>query len=89
MNSQELKQLTAEIRDKYNRKQKIFKDDYKDFSEKYPSLYNLCISDDFDQKQLDYFLYKLSQVENKTVNQHDASVAIGGLLVDKYVKTKL
>ena len=44
---------------------------------------------DFNKNQLVMMLKMKESVENKSISQHDASVNIGSVLVDKYVKNKI
>lgn len=59
------------------------------FSEKYPALFKKLINQDCDRNQLEFVLNRLEQVRTGTKSQHDASVEVGQVLVDNYVKPKL
>ena len=59
------------------------------FENKYPALFKKLINQDCDQEQLEFVLNRLEQVRTGTKSQHDASVEVGQVLVDKYVKPEL
>ncbi len=89
MKSQEIEKIINEIRYKISNNKKINDEDYIEFKKEYENLYKMSIKKNFDIKQFNYFLYKLKQIEENKITEHDASVAIGSLLVDKYVKPQL
>lgn len=60
-----------------------------EFENKYPTLFRKLVEEDCDQQQLNFMLSKLDQVRTGTQSQHDASVVVGQVLVDKYVKPEL
>lgn len=62
---------------------------FSDFSDKYPTLFKQITYKECDFKQLEFMLHKLENVRLGSISQHDASVQIGQLLVDKYVKPEL
>ena len=62
---------------------------FTEFENKYPTLFRKIIDNDCDSKQLDFMLDKLDQVRIGNQSQHDASVHVGQVLVDKYVKPEL
>ena len=86
MKSLEVAQIVYEIRSKFEQNQPINKEKYSEFQKEYPSLYNMCLSDSYDSNQMLFFLSKLKEVEDNETSAHDASVNIGTMLVDKYVK---
>jgi Lhr-like helicase len=65
------------------------KEQYPDFELNYNSLFKLCTSDDYDLNKLTMFIQMASSVQRKEISEHDASVQIGELLVNEYVKPKL
>lgn len=62
---------------------------FSDFNKKYPSLFKKLINQDCDRKQLDFVLNRLEEVRVGSKTQYDASVEVGQVLVDNYVKPKL
>ena len=62
---------------------------FSEFEHKYPTLFRKLVEEDCDQHQLNFMLSKLDQVRTGSQSQHDASVDVGQVLVDKYVKPEL
>lgn len=62
---------------------------FSEFEHKYPTLFRKLVEEDCDQNQLNFMLSKLDQVRTGSQSQHDASVDVGQVLVDKYVKPEL
>lgn len=89
MKSTEIEKTVREIREKITSNVEINDNDYEEFKTEYPVLYKTCKSKKFEQRQLKFFLMKLRQIEENKTSEHDASVSIGTLLVDKYVKPQL
>jgi hypothetical protein len=65
------------------------KEQFPDFELNYNSLFKLCTSTDYDLNKLMLFIQMASSVQRKEITEHDASVQIGELLVNEYVKPKL
>lgn len=65
------------------------KEQFPDFEMNYNSLFKLCTSTDYDLNKLMLFIQMASSVQRKEITEHDASVQIGELLVNEYVKPKL
>lgn len=65
------------------------KEQYSDFELNYNSLFKLCTSEDYDLNKLMLFIQMASSVQRKEITEHDASVQIGEMLVNEYVKPKL
>jgi hypothetical protein len=62
---------------------------YSDFESNYSSLFKLCTSDDYDLNKLMIFIQMASSIQRKEIAEKDASIKIGELLVNEYVKPKL
>ena len=62
---------------------------FSEFEHKYPTLFRKLVEEDCDRQQLNFMLSKLDQVRLGTQSQHNASVDVGQVLVDKYVKPEL
>jgi hypothetical protein len=62
---------------------------YSEFEEKYPKLFENVVSKDFDIDNLKYMLNQMNEISENNLSQHDASVGVGGMLVDKYIKPNL
>ena len=55
----------------------------------YNSLFKLCTSDDYDLNRLLIFIQMASSIQKNEITEKDASVQIGEMLVNDYVKPKL
>ena len=77
---------------KKNKRQVDFRknvsEQFSEFEHKYPTLFRKLVEEDCDQHQLNFMLSKLDQVRTGSQSQH-ASVVVGQVLVDKYVKPEL
>lgn len=62
---------------------------FSEFEHKYPTLFRKLVEEDCDREQLNFMLSKLDQVRTGNQTQHNASVDVGQVLVDKYVKPEL
>ena len=49
----------------------------------------MICSNHCDDMVLSQLLYQFEEVKSGNINQHDASVNVGQVLVDKYVKPKI
>ena len=59
------------------------------FKEQFPFLYKMVIKPNYDKATLKTMLVMLDKMGDGSMSQHQASVLIGGRLVDKYVKPDL
>ena len=59
------------------------------FPERYPRLYSMCKNPAFDLNTFQKMLDAKRKIQNAELSEHDASVEVGTLLVDKYVKPLL
>lgn len=59
---------------------------YKEFNLTYPALFSKILDGTLEKKQFNYMLGMMSRVRNEELSDHDASVQVGQVLVDKYVK---
>ena len=56
-----------------------------DFVEKYPTLFQYAVEPHFDMKQFEQMLGMLDKMGGG-LSQHQASIGVGQILVDKYIK---
>jgi hypothetical protein len=59
------------------------------FYDKYPTLFNKIVEKEMNYDVLRQLLKALDNVNNGEQSQHDASVSVGQVLVDNYVKPQL
>ena len=64
------------------------KEKYHEFIENYPELFKLAINSNSvsDLKMVKYMLSMLRKMESGNITEKNASIAVGQVLVDKYVK---
>ena len=87
-----IKTTAEKIRSLYKSKEKTKSDLeelYKEFKEEKPQLFDMICSNQCDDMVLTQLLYHFEEVKSGNINQHDASVNVGHVLVDKYVKPKI
>ena len=94
MNSQKIKEIIKELRE-YNKNNTdktveerllILKDEYSDFSDNYPRLFEEIVEDSLDDTILNRLLNIMKMKESQTISNHQADVDVGQILVNKYVK---
>jgi hypothetical protein len=62
---------------------------YPDFFEKMPTLSKKLFEKDLDENILKYLMNQKTKIDTNKISEYDASVKVGTILVDKYVKDKL
>ncbi|QOI90172.1 hypothetical protein QKU58_gp159 [Pyramimonas orientalis virus] len=67
----------------------FYLDKYPEFSSNYPYLLNKLYEDNFDKDTLRYMLNQKQKIDANKSSEYDASVKVGTVLVDKYVKPNL
>ena len=67
----------------------MYEEKYPLFKSQYPTLFEKLFDPTFDKKLLNLMLDEKTKIDSKTTTQHNASVKIGEILVDKYVKPML
>ena len=55
----------------------------------FPSIFNMILKRDYKKDLLEMMLKQLEKMEAGSLSQHDASVAVGTVLVEKIVKPQL
>lgn len=67
----------------------FYQEKYPEFFEKMPVLSAKLFEKDLDKDILKYLMTQKNKVDANKSSEHDASVKVGSLLVDKFVKSKL
>ena len=62
---------------------------FPEWQKEFPRLFELLLKPNYDRGILVVMLEQLERVEGSTTSQHNASVAVGSLLVDRIVKPQL
>ena len=62
------------------------KEEYSGFAENYPEIFKSAVEGSLDMTMFNYMISMLRQMEKGAINERNASIAVGQVLVDKYVK---
>lgn len=63
--------------------------DFADFQAEFPRIFEMVLTRTYPRDILEMMLKQLEKMEAGTMSQHNASVAVGGALVDRFVKPQL
>lgn len=83
-----IKEIIMDIKEGCETKM-YYKYKYPQFFKDYPVLSEKLFEQSFDEQTLKYMLNQLDKMKSSNVSCHDASVKVGTMLVDKYVKPQL
>lgn len=83
-----LNEIIDDIRTNLNTKA-FFTEKYPDFAKHYPTLFEKLFDQNLDITTLRYMLNQKEKMNTHKLTEHDASIKVGTLLVDKYVKPNL
>ena len=62
---------------------------FPEWQSEFPSLFSMILTRTYNREILEVMLNQLEKVENGNTSQHNASVAVGTILVDRIVKPQL
>lgn len=62
---------------------------FQNYKSEFPSIFAMILKGGYKKELLEMMLKQLEKVESGSVSQHDASVTVGTVLVDKIVKPQL
>lgn len=62
---------------------------FAEYQKEFPRVFEMLLTRTYNRQFLEMMLHQLDRVERGTVSQHDASVAVGTVLVDEIVKPQL
>jgi hypothetical protein len=62
---------------------------FADYQKEFPTLFATLLRQDYPPDVLERLLSQLEKIESGKTTQHDASVAVGTVLVDRFVKNQL
>ncbi len=63
--------------------------DFADFQTEFPKIFEMVLTRTYPRDILEMMLKQLEKMEAGSTSQHNASVAVGGVLVDRFVKPQL
>ncbi len=70
-------------------KRRKYQREYASFIEAYPTIFEMVCKADFDFNRFQNMIKLKQSVEEGKLSQHDASVKVGSVLYDAYVKDKI
>ena len=62
---------------------------FQQYKAEFPSIFGMILKGDYKKDLLEMMLKQLEKMEAGSISQHDASVAVGTVLVEKIVKPQL
>ena len=62
---------------------------FAEYQKEFPKIFEMLLTCSYKREFLDMMLHHLERMERGAVSQHDASVAVGTVLVDEIVKPQL
>jgi hypothetical protein len=62
---------------------------FAEWQQEFPRIFEMLLTRTYPRDTLEMMLKNLEKMESGTLSQHDASVAVGTVLVDTYVKPQL
>ncbi len=63
--------------------------DFAEFQAEFPKIFEMVLTRTYPRDILEMMLKQLEKMESGSTSQHNASVAVGGALVDRFVKPQL
>lgn len=62
---------------------------YAEFQTEFPRIFDMVLTRAYPRDIMEMMLRQLEKMEGGSMSQHNASVAVGGILVDRFVKPQL
>ncbi len=62
---------------------------FAEFQTEFPKIFEMVLTRTYPRDILEMMLKQLEKMETGSMSQHNASVAVGGVLVDRFVKPQL
>lgn len=69
--------------------QKNLKKEFADFEERFPKLFLMACSNDFDPKKFSWLISMKSQIDSGQKNANETSILVGKELAKEYIYSKL
>ena len=84
------KRMIKEVRDALNEESPAqVSSRFSDYQKEFPTLFAILLRRDYPHDVLSMMIEKLEKVESGQMSQHDASVAVGSVLVNQFVKPQI
>lgn len=88
--SQKVRRLVAEVEEALKTKTPAqVSADFAEFQAEFPRIFEMVLTRTYPRDILEMMLRQLEKMESGNTSQHNASVAVGGALVDRFVKPQL
>lgn len=62
---------------------------FADYQKEYPKIFEMVLTRTYPRDIMEMMILQLEKMEAGNVSQHNASVHVGGVLVDRFVKPQL
>ncbi len=72
-----------------NKDVELLKEEFKDFFEKFPTIFNKVVEGTIEMGRLKFMLKMIRDIESKKISKHQASIVVGQELVDNIVKPQM
>lgn len=72
-----------------NKNVETLKEEFKDFFEKFPTIFNKVVDGTMEMGRLKFMLKMINEIENKKISKHQASIVVGKELVENIVKPQM
>ena len=72
-----------------NKNEEVLKEEFKDFFEKFPTIFNKVVEGTMEMGRLKFMLKMISEIERKKISKHEASIVVGKELVENIVKPQM
>ncbi len=63
--------------------------EFAEFQQEFPRIFEMVLTRTYPRDVLEIMLNQLEKMETGSASHHNASVAVGGVLVDRFVKPQL
>ncbi len=88
--SQKVRRLVAEAEEALRTKTPAqITAEFAEFQSEFPRIFEMVLTRTYPRDILEMMLRQLEKMENGSTSQHNASVTVGGALVDRFVKPQL
>ena len=72
-----------------NKNVEILKEEFKDFFEKFPTIFNKVVDGSIEMGRLKFMLKMINEIEKQKISKHEASIVVGKELVENIVKPQM
>lgn len=62
---------------------------YPDYQKEFPKIFEMLLTRDYPKEILEMMIKNLEKIEDGRMSSHNASIAVGTVLVDRFVKPQI